>query len=123
MTSLLREKGWRLLPKRCAVACTAMGLLGLCLLLSACIPVAGTLGRGVPAGPTQGQQAQMSSPQDRSEQIGSGPAHVALILPLTQSSGPSIVGTSLRNAAELAVSEAGSKDITLLIDQGRPFDP
>ncbi len=38
-----------------------------------------------------------------------------MIIPLTQSSGPSVVGTSLRNAAELAMGEAGNNDLTLLI--------
>jgi ABC-type branched-subunit amino acid transport system substrate-binding protein len=47
--------------------------------------------------------------------IGSGPVKVALILPLTQGSGPSAVGVSMRNAAALALSEAGSSDITLLV--------
>jgi ABC-type branched-subunit amino acid transport system substrate-binding protein len=47
--------------------------------------------------------------------IGTGPVKVALILPLTQGAGPSAVGASLRNAAELALSEAGSSDITLLV--------
>jgi branched-chain amino acid transport system substrate-binding protein len=50
-----------------------------------------------------------------SDTIGTGPVKVALILPLTQGSGPSAVGASLRNAAELALSEAGSSDITLLV--------
>ena len=40
---------------------------------------------------------------------------VGLIVPLTQGTGPSVVGQSLRNAAELALSEAGSQDITLLV--------
>ena len=60
-------------------------------------------------------QAQVAPPPDRSEQIGSGPARVALIVPLTQASGPSVVGTSLRNAAELAYLEAGGNDVTLLV--------
>jgi len=50
-----------------------------------------------------------------SDTIGSGPVKVALILPLTQGSGPSAVGASMRNAAQLALSEAGSSDITLLV--------
>ena len=47
--------------------------------------------------------------------IGSGPVKVALILPLTQGSGSSVVGTSLRNGAELAVLESGGNDITVLV--------
>ena len=53
------------------------------------------------------------------DRIGNGPVKVALVLPLTQGSGPSVVGTSLRNAAELALSEAGSNDITLLVKDDR----
>ncbi len=54
--------------------------------------------------------------------IGSGPVKVALILPLTQGGGQSQIGLSLRNAAELAISESGSADITLLVkdDQSTP---
>jgi ABC-type branched-subunit amino acid transport system substrate-binding protein len=92
-----------------------MWMLGLCLLLAACIPTAGMLGRGTPDGTMAGQQLQAAPPQDRSEKIGSGPVRVALILPLTQASGPSVVGTSLRNAAELAWLEAGNNDLTLLV--------
>ncbi len=50
-----------------------------------------------------------------SGQLGSGPVKVALILPLTQNNAPSNVGASLRNAADLALSEAGNTDITLLV--------
>jgi branched-chain amino acid transport system substrate-binding protein len=53
------------------------------------------------------------------DRIGNGPVKVALVLPLTQGSGPSVVGASLRNAAELALSEAGSNDITLLVKDDR----
>jgi branched-chain amino acid transport system substrate-binding protein len=54
--------------------------------------------------------------------IGSGPVKVALILPLTQGSGQSGIGVSLRDAAELAMTESGSADITLLVkdDQSTP---
>ena len=76
------------------------------------------VGRGWRAGaPTP--QAQTVPPPYQSEQIGSGPARVALILPMTQASGPSVVGTSLRNAAELAWAEAGNNDITLLVKDDR----
>ncbi|MGA7655817.1 MAG: penicillin-binding protein activator [Methylocella sp.] len=44
---------------------------------------------------------------------------MALIVPLTQASGPSVVGTSLRNAAELAYLEAGGNDVTLLVKDDR----
>ena len=55
--------------------------------------------------------------------LGTGPVRVALILPLTQGSGASIVGTSLRNGAELAQLEFGGNDITLLVkDDGSSPD-
>lgn len=48
--------------------------------------------------------------------IGTGPVKVALILPLTSPNGqPSLVGQSLRNAAELALVESGSTNVTLLV--------
>jgi ABC-type branched-subunit amino acid transport system substrate-binding protein len=47
--------------------------------------------------------------------IGSGPVRIGLILPMTQGSGPSAVGTSLRNAAELAVTDSGSSELTILV--------
>jgi len=63
-----------------------------------------------------------TGPQAAGETIGTGPIRVGLILPLTQASGPSGVGQSLRNAAELALSESGSNAITLLVkdDQSTP---
>lgn len=47
--------------------------------------------------------------------LGSGPVRVALILPLTQGAGPSVVGNSLRNGAELALQESGANDLTILV--------
>lgn len=54
--------------------------------------------------------------------LGSGRTRVALIAPLTQADGPSLVGQSLRNAAELALSEAGESAATLIVfdDQSTP---
>jgi ABC-type branched-subunit amino acid transport system substrate-binding protein len=103
------------------------------LSLAACSSVP-TTGQGstddmVSAAPVDPVQSQPLTPPTgtlaapvSSTQIGSGPVKVALILPLTQNTGPSLVGTSLRNAADLAVSEAGNSDITLLVkdDQGTP---
>lgn len=50
------------------------------------------------------------------ELVGTGPVRVGAIFPLTQNGGQSAVGQSLRNAAQLAVEESGSNDITLIID-------
>jgi hypothetical protein len=54
--------------------------------------------------------------------LGSGATRIALIVPLSQSDGSSLVGQSLRNAAELALSEVGENAVTILIkdDQSSP---
>ena len=112
MTRPPSKEGWwreasRPLRECCAGGVRAIWVFGLCLSVAACGPV------DVAAPASQAAQP------DRSEQIGSGPARVALIVPLTQASGPSVVGTSLRNAAELAYLEAGGNDVTLLVKDDR----
>ena len=49
------------------------------------------------------------------ETLGSGPVRVGMILPLTQNGGPSPIGVSMRNAAQLAVDDFGASYITLMI--------
>jgi branched-chain amino acid transport system substrate-binding protein len=112
------------------------GLVALCasiLALAACSPTGGQ-GQGsfdagvpnLPASPTVPVQAEPLSGGPAASatpnQIGSGPVHVALILPLTQNGAPSPIGISLRNAAELALDEAHNKDLTLIVedDQSTP---
>ena len=79
----------------------------------------GDLPLAAPVDPVQTQA--LPGPQGAS-QIGAGPVKVALILPLTQGTGPSSIGVSLKNAADLALSEAGNADVTLLVkdDQSTP---
>ena len=74
----------------------------------------GSLGRRFALGPDDlpSNRSRLPDLPMPSDQIGSGPVRVGLIVPLTQGSGPSVVGQSLRNAAALALSEAGSQDIT-----------
>jgi hypothetical protein len=51
------------------------------------------------------------------ETLGSGPVRVGMILPLTQSGGgPSPIGVSMRNAAQLAIDGFGAPHITLMIE-------
>jgi len=71
----------------------------------------------VPVTPVQSQPLPGAQPnaQPSGDQIGTGPVHVAMILPLTQGTSPSVVGTSLRNAADLALSESGSTDVTIYL--------
>ncbi|MCL2452484.1 MAG: penicillin-binding protein activator [Alphaproteobacteria bacterium] len=84
--------------------------------LAACSSMNSGIGRGAGGMTTPSSQGETTPPQPHpGEEIGSGPARVALILPMTQASGPSNVGTSLRNASELAYLDAGGNDVTLLI--------
>jgi ABC-type branched-subunit amino acid transport system substrate-binding protein len=54
--------------------------------------------------------------------LGNGPVRVALILPLSGSGQGAVAAQSMRNAAELALSEFQSTDVTLLVkdDRGTP---
>lgn len=69
-----------------------------------------------PVTPVQSEPLPGAPGTGSGDQIGTGPVHVAMILPLTQSGGgSSLVGTSLRNAADLALSETGGTDVTIFI--------
>ena len=98
------------------------GALALCALLAACGPNGGSPVARAPVGPVAQSPLPPPSttPAAPGEKIGSGPVKVGLVLPLTQSTGaPSVVGASLRNAAELALTEAGADDITLIVKDDR----
>lgn len=77
---------------------------------------------GLPVDPVQSQPLPAPQGAASTNSIGTGPVKVALILPLTQGAAPNSVGVSLRNAAALAISEAGNSDVTLLVkdDQSTP---
>lgn len=66
-----------------------------------------------PTTPVQVQPLSGSAPVG--ETLGAGPVRVGVILPLTQGSSPSLVGASLRNAAQLAADESGASDVTLMV--------
>ncbi len=101
-------------------------LAGLAGTLAACGSTVGTVGKlgsdadvsaNAPVGKVDTQPLPGSSlATPLGDTIGSGPVKVALVLPLTSANGqPSLVGQSLRNAAELALNESGSTDLTLLV--------
>lgn len=89
------------------------------LAVGGCMP-SGFSGRGASAPSAPAEAPAVAAPTG--DTMGSGPKRVALILPLTQQGGPSTIGQSLRNAAELAVSESGESAITVLVkdDQSSP---
>src|ERR1700734_1326328 len=49
------------------------------------------------------------------EALGTGPVRVGMILPLTQNGSPGPIGASMRNAAQMAISDSGSTSVTLMI--------
>jgi branched-chain amino acid transport system substrate-binding protein len=59
--------------------------------------------------------AQPASAPPVGETMGTGPVRVGMILPLTQNGAPSPIGASMRNAAQLAISDSGSTSVTLMI--------
>ena len=69
------------------------------------------LPKAMPAAPITAQALESNAPA--TTQFGTGPVHIALILPLTQNGQPDAVGISLRNAAELAVEQSYSNVITV----------
>ena len=106
-----------------------LAVCGLSLALAGCGPSGFGLGGGpgtpnsdadlsAPTSPVQSMPLEGSNPN----QIGNGPVKVALIIPLTSGGNPSPVGQSLRNAAEMAVTDSGSTEISVLVkdDQSTP---
>ena len=96
------------------------------LMLAGCGSTIGTVGQGkkgfdadVSGSAPVGKVVSSALPGSAAaggDRIGSGPVKVALILPLTGANGqPSLVGQSLRNAADLAYAESGSSDLTVLV--------
>ncbi len=86
---------------------------GLALTLSGC----NSMGVEMP-GAGLGNQAASPVPAGGplvGETLGTGPVRVGMILPLTQNGAPSPLGTSMRNAAQLAVDEFAAPYITLMI--------
>jgi branched-chain amino acid transport system substrate-binding protein len=96
-------------------AASKLGAFSLAIALVACGPTKPTLDSGAPVGSLPAEQTAQPPQSSADEQIGSGPVRVALIVPLTQASGRSIIGTSLRNAAALALEDVGGNELTLLV--------
>jgi branched-chain amino acid transport system substrate-binding protein len=111
---LLPEASFSLAAKRGRRASFWAGLAGLLAFgLGGCGPTGGV--GFVDSAPTTPVQSQPLGGAPVGETIGAGPVRVGLILPLTQGAGPSPVGVSLRNGADLAIKESGGNDITLMV--------
>jgi ABC-type branched-subunit amino acid transport system substrate-binding protein len=116
MRTMNRSTPRRATPPRGGLA---LALLAATALLCACNPTGGPRTSDLKLGaPSSGaaQSEQLAPPAgEPSELIGQGPIKIALIVPLTQASGPSSVGASLRNAAQLAYLESGQSDVSILV--------
>lgn len=75
-------------------------------------------GRGRPSAVADPPPAP-PSPPTAGPTIGSGSARVALVLPLGGTGQGASAAASLRNAADLAVSELGNPDVTILVKDDR----
>jgi hypothetical protein len=97
-----------------------LSALGVATVLSACTSSGVNLSNDLGAAPVPQVQSQpLGAGPPVGETVGAGPVRVGAILPLTQNGAPSAIGQSLRNAAQLAVDESGSSDITLMIVDDR----
>ena len=94
-------------------ASLAAACLSMALLLSGCGGVAGldTFSPGTP-------QGSVATPAGTGATIGTGPIRVGMILPLSSTNG-AVAATALRNAAELAITEFQSQDLTILVKDDR----
>jgi len=101
--------------RRCAVTRRGFVGAGLALTLAGCNSTGIEMpGMGVAA---PSAQPPLGAPRPTvGETLGSGPVRVGMILPLTQNGAPSPVGSSMRNAAQLAIEEFAGPYITLMIE-------
>lgn len=104
------------------LAIRTLAVLTLGLTMAGCVQKQGTSGFGNPfnffatPAPAPAQVETKEVPASApSDEIGSGPVRVALILPMTQTSGQSVVGTSLRNAGSLALDDSEGNQLTLIV--------
>lgn len=96
---------------------SAATLFAVGLLMASCADINSTF-------PPVSQSGGQGAPADGAisgATIGSGPVRVALILPLTSATG-AVPAQSLRNAAEMAIAEFNSQELTILVkdDKGTP---
>jgi branched-chain amino acid transport system substrate-binding protein len=106
--------------RRLVAKAASLGFIGCAALaLAGCGPTGepnfGPGGNTMAAPTTPVQVQPLNGSATVGETLGAGPVRVGVILPLTQGSGPSPVGVSLRNAAQLAVEESGASDVTLMV--------
>ncbi len=103
MSRLLSSK--RFTPSRVKTACVGGLFAAAAALLAACA--------GTPQGNSFG--AQPTGPVQPATAVGTGQYKVGLILPLSASGNAGLAAQSMKNAAEMALTEFNSPNIQLLI--------
>lgn len=94
--------------------------------VAAALAVSGCMSMGMPgfgsSSPATPTTPVAPQPETGGPTIGNGSVRVALLLPLTGPGQSANVATSMRNAAELAMSEFSNPDLTIIVkdDRGTP---
>jgi ABC-type branched-subunit amino acid transport system substrate-binding protein len=103
-------------PTRRFILRSAIAATGL-MALAGCGSVGGGFGEGGSATVAAAPPPAAAAPPP-GDVIGQGPVKVALILPLSASGTAGAVGHSMRNAAQLAISEFNNPQIQVLVEDG-----
>nr|WP_148203899.1 penicillin-binding protein activator [Nitrobacter winogradskyi] len=94
---------------------TALGLVVGAPLLGACSGVQQTLTNGFSSPPGSSPQPESTAGPQQGATIGTGQVKVGLILPLSAAGNASIAAQSMRNAAEMALSEFQNPNVQVLV--------
>jgi ABC-type branched-subunit amino acid transport system substrate-binding protein len=115
--SLVARHAKSLGGSRSRIALLSALLVGGCVGSGSSLIPPGRVGAGAPP-----EESSAPAPSNSGEAIGNGPVRVALIVPLSAQGQAGTAAQSLRNAADLALSEIPNPEITLLVkdDRGTP---
>jgi branched-chain amino acid transport system substrate-binding protein len=97
----------------------ALALVAMALLLQACSTGGVNMGNLFKDDKPQAQQAEPQEAQQAPPPVSSGPVKVALLLPLSAPGETANIGKALKNAAEAALLDAGSRNIELITKDTR----
>jgi branched-chain amino acid transport system substrate-binding protein len=97
----------------------ALALVAMALLLQACSTGGVNMGNLFKDDKPQAQQAEPQETQQAPPPVSSGPVKVALLLPLSAPGQTASIGKALKNAAEAALLDAGSRNIELITKDTR----
>jgi hypothetical protein len=105
-------------PKSESQGATRRAALGLVIgapLLGACSGVQQTLTNNFSSSSSSSPQSEAAGPPQQAATIGTGQVKVGLILPLSAAGNASVAAQSMKNAAEMALSEFQNPNVQLLV--------